>query len=273
MGQSLSKGAGDQHDYSQFSRPSSFRAESRLPTQIFHLYENLPMKLKIIIWERAFQPREVRIWGQWIPNYLPQSNNAPTSRYVIKSSIRNPAALSVNRETREIALQFYKTIQFRYLLTVPEKLALQQARHPDATSFRHSLRDICLASDSLAFFSAPIGYTLRVDLANEYAYRACVSYKRIGLNFSFPENFQILRLREPSHETDRVVTSSAWQTLRFRWHVVGHLRTPLVGTDCHEAVLRIRCEDNRHDLDEIISEGKTQTLLCRLCGKRLTVAL
>lgn len=271
MGQSLPKATRDQRDDPESSVLSTPPAESSCPTEVFHLYENLPFKLKVMIWEHVFESRQVRIWGQWIPNYLPESNEAPTSRYVIRSSTRNPAALSVSRETRQIALQFYKAIQFRYLLTVPEKLALQRARHPDSASFQHALRDMVLVSDSLAFFSARAGDTVHYAFANENPYHACVSYKRISLDFSFPENFQILRLREPSDEPDRVVTSSFWGTLRFRWHVVGQLRAPLFGTECPEYVLRIRCEEDRHELEELVPERGAG--LCRLCGERLTCAL
>lgn len=204
MGQSLSKDARNQLDYPQSSGLPSFAKESPLNTAVFHSYHKLPFELKIMIWEHAFEPRQVRLWGQWIPNYLSQSNDAATSRYVIRSSVCNPAALSVDSETRGIGLRFYRPIQFRCDLNLAEVLALRRARHPNAASSQCWLWDISLVSDSLAFFNARVGDTMTIDLANQNAYHVRLSPKSIGLDFSFPEDFQLLRLKRRSYHTDRV---------------------------------------------------------------------
>jgi hypothetical protein len=224
-----------------------------------------------MIWEHAFERRHVRIWGQWIPNYLPQSTDAPTSRYVIRSSACNPPALSVNSETRGIALRFFRPIQFRHHLSLAEEIAPHGARHANAASFQYWLGDFSLVSDSLAFFNARVGDTMTIELANERAYHIHLSPKGIDLDFSVSESYQLLRLKRGSHHTDHVVTSSLWQTLRFRWHIVGHLRTSGASTAGREGIVRIKCEENRHDWNKVIP--KTGAILCRLCGERLAWTL
>lgn len=107
-----------------------------------------------------------------------------------------------------------------------------------------------------------------IDLANDNAYHTRVSPKSIAFDFSFTESLQLLRLKRRRRHGDRVVTSVLWHTLRFRWHVVGHLVIPLAG---RERILRINCEEDYHDFDEVVP--KTDVILCRLCGKRLAWAL
>lgn len=264
MGQPVSTNGRSQH-----TGLPPFSKEPSLPAAVFHLYQNLPFELKLIIWEHAFEHRRVRIWGQWIPNYLPHSADAPTSRYVIRSSACNPPALSVNSETRAIALRFYQPIQFRCRLSQSDKLALQRSRKPNAASWQYSLWDLSLVSDSLAFINANVGDIMDIDLVNDSAYHARVFPESIALDFSFPETFQLLRLkRRRRHHTDRVVTSVLWHALRFRWHVVGYLVVPFVGL---ERILRINCREDCHDFNEVVP--KTDAILCRLCGKRLAWAL
>lgn len=262
MGQPLSTNGRSQH-----TGLPPLSKEPSLPAAVFHLYQNLPIELKLMIWEHVFELRRVRIWGQWVPNYLPHSGDAATSRYVIRSSACNPAALSVNTETRAIALQFYKPIQFRCHLSQTDKLALQRSRIPNTASFQYSW-DLSLVSDSLAFFNAKVGDTMDIDLANDNAYHARIYPKSIALDFSFPESFQLLRLKRRRRQTDRVVTSVLWHTLRFRWHIVGHLVIPFASL---ERILRINCKEDFHNFNEVVP--KSDVILCRLCGKRLARAL
>lgn len=216
-----------------------------------------------MIWEYAFEPRHVRIWGQWIRNYAPQSHDAATSRYVIRSSECNPAALSVDAETRGIALRYYKPVQFRCHLTPTDELVLQKARD------MRWLHDVSLVSESLAYFNKRAGDTMEVDLVNKNAHYIHISPKSRGLDFSSPDHFQVLRMKGCCHKFDRVVTSVLWPTARFRWHVLGSSTTHCAGSAGTEAILRLACEQERHGAGDFKVVSEAGAIRCRLCGERL----
>lgn len=169
MGQSPSI-LGDEPRCPQSSQKLPSVTDSLSTPTTFPHYQDLPTELKIMICEHAFEPRHVKIWGQWIPNYKPGSHYAENSRYAIKSPVRNLAALSVNAATRAIALRFYRPMQFRCRLTIADKAVLKiihnVASGPSTRWFEVPL----LVSDSLAYFNTQIGDTVHVDLANENAY-------------------------------------------------------------------------------------------------------
>lgn len=105
MGQILLKGveigpSPNQHTSSATSHPHT-------PAN-FHYYRRLPFELKLMVWEHVFEPRDVKIWGQWIHDYGPQSHSAAVSRYANRSLASSPAALSVDRQTRAIAFRYYR---------------------------------------------------------------------------------------------------------------------------------------------------------------------
>lgn len=262
MGQILSKGAKVDHQDSQSSQlMSDFEDSIPIPAS-FPYYQKLPFELKLMIWEHAFEPRHVRIWGQWIRNYAPQSHDAATSRYVIRSSERNPAALSVDTETRGIALRSYKPIQFRCRLTTTDELVLLNAGDIRPGSRWWWWRDFSLVSESLAYFNNRAGDTVEIDFVNQNAHYVHLSPKSRGLDFSSPDHFQVLRTMGCSHTFDRVVTSVLWPTAPFRWHILGSLADV-------EAILRFKCDQERHGAGDFKVVCEAGAILCRLCGRRL----
>lgn len=106
MGEIQSKVAQIERTYSDNSQQTSVATHHLPSPATFPQYQGLPPELKLtgMVWEHAFERRHINIWGQCIPNYASRSNDAPTSRYVIKLSECNPVALSLDRETRAMAL-------------------------------------------------------------------------------------------------------------------------------------------------------------------------
>lgn len=225
-----------------------------------------------MVWEHAFEPRQVRISGQWIPNYSPQSNDAPTSRYVIRSSECNPAALSVDRETRAMALRSYSAIQFRCRLPLGDKSALEKASDENPESLWCHLRnvsDISLVAESLIYFSGSIGDTVAMVLANHHAYYVCLPPKGHALDSSSSDHFQILRMKGWKHDFDHIVTSVLWPTVHFRWHILGKLKTAPPDSARIEAILCLRCDQERHGSGDFKIMSESGAIRCRLCGERL----
>lgn len=269
MGQILSKGAKVEHECSEFSQLISRFQEPIPPPTSFHHYQKLPFELKLMIWEHAFEPRHVRIWGQWIRNYAPQSHDTATSRYVMRSSECNPAALSVDTETRAIALRVYKPIQFRCRLTENDELALLNAGDMRPGSRWWWWRDFSLVSESLAYFNRQAGDTMEIDFVDQNVHYIHLSPKSRALDFSSPDHFQILRMKGCSHKFDRVVTSVLWPTARFRWHILGSLTTRSADSAHIEAILRLKCDQERHGAGDFKVVSEAGAVRCRLCGKRL----
>lgn len=196
-----------------------------------------------MVWEHVFEPRYIRIWGQWVPNYAPQSNDAPTSRYVIRSSECNPAALSVDTETRAIALRFHRALQFRCRLTLRVKLALEKVSDDSLGSlwcYLRNLSDISLVSESLVYYSTRMGDTVAMDFVNPNAYYVCFPPKRCAVDFSSPNDFQILGMKGCRHDFDRIVTSVLWPRAHFRWHILGKLTMDPANSAKVVAILRLR---------------------------------
>lgn len=269
MGQILSKGASIEHQCSQSSQLIPIFEDSISIAASFLYYQKLPFELKLMIWEHAFEPRHVRIWGQWIPNYAPQSHDAATSRYVIRSSESNPAALSVDTETRAIALRFYKPIQFRCRLTTRDELGLLNAGDMRPGSLWWWWQRFSLVSESLAYFNKQPGDSMKIDFVSQNVHCIHLSPKSRGLDFSSPDHFQILRIKGCRHNFDRIVTSVLWPTARFRWHILGSLTTRCADSADIEAILRLKCEQERHGAGDFKVVSEAGAIRCRLCGKRL----
>lgn len=276
MGQILSKVAQIKRTYSDNSRRTSVGTD-RLPSpSTFPQYQGLPPELKLMIWEHAFEPRRIRISGHWIPNYAPQSRDASNSRYVIKSSECNPAALSVHRETRAMALRYYRPLQFRCRLTLRDRLALEKASDEGPGSlwcYVRNVSDISLVAGSLAYFSRRIGDTVDMDLVNRHAYYTYLSTNSRALDFSSSDHFQILRVKGCRHDFNYVVTSVLWPTAHFRWHVLGSLTKDPPKSAKFEAILRLRCDQGRHGSVDFKIISESGAIRCRLCGKRLAWAI
>lgn len=272
MGQILSKVAQIKHKYSDNSQQTSVVTDHLPSPAIFPQYQGLPPELKLMVWEHAFEPRRIRIWGQWIPNYASRSNDAPTSRYVIKSSECNPAALSVDRETRAMAFRCYRPIQFRCRLTLGDRLALEKASDESPRSlwcYLRNVSDISLVAESLAYFSRRLGDTVDMDLVNRHAYYAYLLPNSRALDFSSSDHFQILRMKGCRHDFDHVVTSVLWPTAYFHWHILGNLTTGPPESAQIEAILRLRCDQERHGSGDFKIISESGAIRCRLCGKRL----
>lgn len=273
MGQPLSTGARNWVQGAQSINSSPCVTDFTSHPTSFPHYQKLPFELKLMIWEHAFERRHVRIWGQWTPNYAPESNEAATSTYMIKSSTSNPAALAVDRETRAIALRFYKPIQFRCHLNPTDKLALLKARDVQPGSVWWWLHDLSLVSESLAYFNTRIGDTMTIDLVNQNAYYTQFSPKTAGLDFSSPDHFQVFRFKDCSYHFDRIVTSGLCPTERIRWYVLG--RSAARGDDSAdtEGLIRIKCEREQHSCGDVVSVSGAGVIRCRLCGNRLAWAI
>lgn len=269
MGQILSKGARIEYNCSESSQLIPGLNDSISPPMSFPNYQKLPFELKLMIWEHAFEPRHVRIWGQWIRNYAPQSHDAATSRYVIRSSECNPAALSVDTETRAITLRSYKSIQFRCRLTTKDQLVLLNDGDMRPGSLWGWWQDFSLVSESLAYFNKRAGDTMEIDFVNQNAHYIHLSPKSRGLDFSSPNHFQILRMKGCSHNFDLAVTSVLWPTARFRWHILGSLTTRCADSADIEAILRLKCDQERHGAGDFKAVSDVGAIRCRLCGKRL----
>lgn len=206
-----------------------------------------------MVWEHAFERRHIRIWGQCILNHASRSNDAPTSRYVIKLSECNPAAVSVDRDTRAIALRYYRPMQFRCRLSLGDRLALERASDESPGSLWCYLRnasDISLVADSLAYCSRRIGDTVAMHLVNGHTYYAYLSPNSRALDFSSSDHLQILRMTGCGHDSERVATSVLWPTAHFRWHILGNLTTGPPESAEFEAILRLRCDEERHGSDD-----------------------
>lgn len=214
-----------------------------------------------MVWEYVFEPRHIRIWGHWIPNYAPQSNEAATSRYIMFSSVGNPAALSVDTETRKIALRYYKAIHFRCRLSPPDKLALPKARDLAPGSAWWWSRDPSLVSGSFAYVSGRIGDIVEIWLDNLNASNALLRPNSPRLDFSSPDCFQIIWRRDcGGHLFDRADTSVLCDAAPFHWHVLGSYPRS-------ERILRIKCGQKQHAVGDVIS--RAGAFRCRLCGDRL----
>lgn len=98
----------DQYPYSKHRNPSNFELESDMITgQRLDLsrFATLPPELRLRIWKYACQvPRIIEISAKVWPFNFPMSQET-------LASLRPSAILQVNRESREIALRYYKETQ------------------------------------------------------------------------------------------------------------------------------------------------------------------
>lgn len=272
MGQPLSKGVTDWVQALLVQSTTPCGTDSLPPPMGFPQYQRLPRELKEMIWEHSFEPRHVRIWGQWIPNYAPQSKHATTSRYAIRSSARNPVALSVDTRSRAVALRHYEAIQFRCQLTFNDQQALVNAHDLRPGTLWWYLRDsshLSLVSESLAYFNTKIGDTVDINLVNHNAYHVSPSPNSHALDFSSPDHFQILRMKGCRYDFDRAVTSVLWPEARLRWHILGTLTNHCANSEDCEAILQLRCAQARHGSGDFKVVSETGAIRCRLCGRRL----
>ena len=102
-----------------------------MPTKTFHLFPELPLELREMIWERTFIPRH--LWPKIRINAPTYVSHEGSGQELQRSC--DPVALQVNRESRAVAMRFY---QMRRDLSIPR------------TSYiNFEIDEICIELDSM----------------------------------------------------------------------------------------------------------------------------